>query len=452
MKHVLFWLKHVLLALICVPFPARAQVVESRTPEGLTVWVAPRPGLPKVTALLVVRGGAAADPRGLEGMTELLAYTVAEGTRSRSAQQIAEDLQEVGGELRADWTPDDISLEVTGLSDGLGRMLQVLADVAMKPSFPAAEVSLVNRNLVTQLAERESTPEFVGEKVFARALFGEHPYSITHAARSVLQALGPDILKREHARRFRPDRALLVIVGDVAAAAAARTASAAFAGWRGVSDAAPPVPSPAPRGGRRILLVDRPDSTQSHIVMGRLAPLETDPRYFATLVGSLILGGMGSGRIMENLRENKGWSYTPSSRITSLERAGVLQLIADVRTEVTAPTLVEAFYELDRMWSAPPVEEELQRAKRYAAGSFLVRTQVHEGLAGALAKYWLLGEPPGALSQYVPRLNAVTLDDLRRVCEALFPALQQTVVVIVGDAARLQPVLSRFGAVEMVTP
>jgi zinc protease len=451
MKRVLVQMKRVLLAVLLWPAAAQAQVTATRTPEGLTIWVAPRTGLPKVTALLVVRGGAASDPKGLEGMSELFAYTLAEGTHTRSAQKIAEDLQEVGGELRADWTPDAVTLEASGLSDGAGRMLEVLADVAMRPSFPPAEVKLVKTNMLEQLSERESTPEFIGEKAFSGALFGEHPYGITHAGRRVIQAVEPEVLRREHGRRFRPDRALLVVVGNVDPAAIAQEAAQAFAGWHGLTEAAPLTPSPAPRVGRRILLLDRPDSTQSHILVGRLAPRETDPRYFAALVGNLILGGMGSGRIMENLREDKGWSYTPSSSVMSLERTGILQLTADVRTEVTAQALLEAFYELDRMWSAPPDDEELQRAKRYGAGAFLVRTQVYDALAGSLAKYWLLGMAPEALTQYVPRLNAVTLADLKQVCEALFPSLSQTVVVVVGDAARLGPMLARFGAVERVT-
>jgi predicted Zn-dependent peptidase len=453
MKHVLFSVKRVLFLALLWPALAPAQIVESRTPEGLTVWVAPRPGLPRVTALLLVRGGATLDPKGLPGMSEVLAYALTEGTTSHSAREIAEAAQAAGGELRADWAADAITLEASGLSDSSGSLLKLLAEVAMRPSFPAAEVELVKSNMAQQLAERESTPDFIGAAVFARALFGEHPYGVTHASRKVIEAVTPSLLRDEHARRFRPDRALLVVVGDLDAAAVVHQAAEAFAGWRAPSGTAEvPLPSPAPRDGRRILLVDRPDSTQSHILVGRLAPMETDPRFFPALVGNLILGGMGSGRIMENLREDKGWAYTPSSHLLSLERAGVLQVMADVRTEVTAPALLEAFYELDRMWSAPPSDDELKRAKRFAAGAFLVRTQVHDRLAEALARYWLMQLPPKSLEQYVERLNAVTLPELNRVCEALFPSLRQTVVVVVGDAAKLQPLLERLGAVSVVKP
>jgi zinc protease len=439
-----------LLVLIALAGGARAQVTESKTPEGLTVWVVPRPGLPRVTAELTVRGGAAMDPKELPGMSEVLAYTLAEGTRTRSAQKIAEDAQAAGGELRADWSPDAITIEAGGTSDGTAAMLALLADVAMHPTFPADEVELVKSNMLEQLAEHESTPEFVGEKVFARALFGEHPYAVTHAPRPVIRALTPAILAREHARRFRPDRALLVVVGHVDAAAVARQAAAAFAGWRGAGDPPALLPSPPPLAARRIFLVDRPRSTQSHIVVGRLAPMETDPRYFAALVGHVILGGMSSARMTENLREDKGYAYSPATHMRTMERAGILELVADVRTEVTAAALVEAFYELDRMWSAPPDDEELSRAKRYTAGAFLLRTQLQDSFATALARYWLARLPPARLMEFVGRLEAVTLDELRGACESLFPSLHQAVVVVVGDAARLQPLLQRFGAVTLV--
>jgi predicted Zn-dependent peptidase len=439
-----------LIFLLLLATGARAEVVESKTPDGLTVWVVPRPGLPRVTALLTVRGGSTSDPKELAGMSEVLAYTVAEGTRTRSAQKIAEDAQAAGGELRADWSPDAVAMEASGVSDHAGEMLALLADIAMHPTFPAAEVELLKTNLLEQLAERESTPEFVGESVFARALFGEHPYAVTHAARAVIRALTPAILAREHARRFRPDRALLVVVGNVDAAGVARQAAQAFAGWSGAGDPSPSLPPLAAEKARRILLVDRPGSTQSHIVVGRLAPMERDPRYFAALVGHVILGGMSSARIIENLREDKGYSYSPSTQLRTLEHAGVLTLVADVRTEVTAPALVEAFYELDRMWSAPPDDEELARAKKLTAGEFLLRTQEQDHQAAALAHLWLARLPATRLGEYLHLLDAVTLPEVRGACEGLFPALSQAVVVVVGDAARLQPILSRFGAVTLV--
>jgi predicted Zn-dependent peptidase len=245
----------------------------------------------------------------------------------------------------------------------------------------------------------------------------------------------------------------MLVVGDVDPAQIDKQVRAVFGGWK-AQGSPPPLPqAPQPSAGeRRILLVDRPGSTQSHIVVGRLAPIETDPRYFAALVGSTILGGMSSARIMTNLREEKGWSYTPSSEMMSFERAAVLQLSADVRSDMTAPSLSETFLELDRMKSAPPTVEELERAKRYQIGLHLVRNQMQETLSFALAKSWVLGLPPRSLSQFVDHLRAVTLDEVMRVGEALFPSLTPLVVVVVGDAQRVMPSLRRLGKVTLVSP
>ena len=429
------------------------EVSESKTPEGLTVWVARRAGLPKASVLLVVRGGAGVDPKGLEGMSEVLAYTLAEGTRTRSARQIAEELQAVGAELSADWSPDALYLEAAGLSDGVGRMIETLADLARNASFPDAEVALVKANTIAQLAARESTPEFIGERAFARALFGSHPYHLTHATRAVIAAVTPEILRREAERRFRPERALLLVVGDVDPSQVRQKVAAAFHGWQAAGPAPPlmPPPPPAKASPRRIVIVDRPGSVQSHIIVGRAVPPQSDGRFFTALVGSTILGGMSSGRLTANLREDKGYSYTPSSQLTTFERAGVFELTADVRTEVTAPALVETFYELDRMWTAPVKTEELQRAQRYQTGGYLVRNQVQPALATTLAKNWVLDLGPKSLPELVARVGAVTPDELARVSEELFPSQSQTVVVV-GDAARIKDSLARLGEVSVVAP
>jgi zinc protease len=431
------------------PSLAPMNVIQSTTPEGLTLWVAPRAGVPKACVLVAVRGGGSDDPSALEGVSELLADTLAEGTKTRSAPRIAEELQAVGAQLAADWNSDGIFLSADGLSRGTGKMIEILADIARNAAFPDDEVALVRSNLEASLAERESTPEFVGDKAFAEALFGAHPYRVTHATRAVLAAATPAVLRRELARRFRPERTLVLVVGDVDAQAVARDVSAAFAGWRAAGPLPTPPPAPSAELARRIFLVDRPGSTQSHIVIGRLAPVEHDPRYVAATVGATLFGGMGSARLMENLREDKGYSYSPFSALTALARAGVLELVADVRTEVTGESLAETFRELDRMAKAPPSKDELSRAKRYWVGTYMMSNQVQQALATTLAHDWILGLPPTALSELPARIDAVTLDEVRRLGRELFPALTQTVVVV-GDAARVAKELARFGEVKLL--
>jgi zinc protease len=432
------------------PLPA-PHVVKSRLPEGLTVWVVPRPGFPKADVLLVVRGGMAADPVGQEGMTGLLATGLRDGTAKRSAKAIAEELQAVGGELTTAGSEDAIQLGASGLASGVGRLVEIVADIARHAAFPEKEVALDKDNALETLAADEAQPEFVGRRAFARAVFGEHPYHTVAATKEVIAGVTPEALRREFTRRFRPERALVLVVGDVEPAQVTAAVARAFAGWKGVGEMPPTAKVAAAPSERRILLVDRPDSVQAHILVGRLAPTMNEPGYYPALVATTLFGGMFSARLVRNLREDKGYTYTPDSRMRSFEKAGFLGVDADVRNEVTAPSLVETFYEMDRMWATAPTAEELARTKRFLAGLYLLRNQLQDALAGTLAKYWVMGLAPEALAEYVPRINAVDAEQIRGVAQKIFPSLQQTVVVV-GDAARIKDALGRFGAVTVVKP
>ncbi|HEX7578884.1 MAG TPA: insulinase family protein, partial [Thermoanaerobaculia bacterium] len=177
------------------PLPA-PRILKSKTPEGLTVWLVPREGFPKVSAVLAVRGGTAADPKGLEGTGQLLADLLKEGTARRSSQQIAEELQAIGGSIAASTSDDAITVSIDGLASGTARVLEILADVARNASFPAAEVELAKANTLQQLQVKESTPEFLSEKALAAAVFGDHPYRIVAPTPEAVKKVDRDLLKR----------------------------------------------------------------------------------------------------------------------------------------------------------------------------------------------------------------------------------------------------------------
>ncbi len=409
-----------------------------------------RGGFPKVTAMLVVRGGIAADPAGWEGGSQLLADTLKEGTAKRSSRQIAEELQSVGGELSTQFSDDAIIVWVNGLASGTGKLLDVLADVARNASFPAKEVELAKANALQNLAARESTPEFLAQKAFAGAVYGTHPYHVVSPTREIIGKTTPEMLKREFARRFRPDHALLVLVGDLDEHAA-NLAAAAFRGWKGVGEPVPETPpSPKPRG-RELYLVDRPGSVQSTLMVGRPAPRATDPDYYPTLVANTIFGGAFGSRLVLNIREDKGYTYSPRVSVQTFREGGLLQARADVRNEVTAPTLLEIFYELDRMAATAPTAEELAKAKRYQSGLYLLRNQIQGAVAGTLATNWVNGLPPEELGLFVPKVNAVTAKQVEDAGRATFPSNTQTVVVV-GDAKKVKDDVALFGPVREIAP
>jgi zinc protease len=425
------------------------KIDQSKLPEGMLVWLISRAGYPKVTAVLTVRGGTAADPKEMEGIAETLAATMKEGTATRSSKQIVEELQKVGGSLSTAATDDAMQVTVDGLGSGTATLLTVLADVARNASFPKGEVDLAKANTLQDLEVRASDPSFVASKAFAKAIYGDHPYHIVAPSPEAIASLTPEVLKREYRRRFRPERALLVVVGDFDAAAAKATIAKAFGGWKAEGAAAgttPPPPGPKPR---EFVMVNRPGSVQSAIRMGRPTLKATDPDYYPLVVANTIFGGSFGARLTKNIREDKGYTYSPFSQASTYEVGGLLEVSADVRNDVTGATLLETFYELDRMAATNPTAEELETAKRYQAGLYLLRNQIQGSVARTLSSNWVKGLPPEALAEFVPKVRAVTPEQIRHAGRTYFPARMQT-VVIVGDVEKVKAEVEQFGPVKVL--
>ena len=433
-----------------LPVPAIAQ---SKLPNGLSVWLVKRSGFPRAAVVLAIRGaGTAADPKDAEGLTGLLASTVKEGTTTRTSRAIAEELQTVGAEIDANGSADALSLTSGGLGSGMPKIVEVMADVARNASFPAAEVELAKTNALQELLAQEATPEFLSRKALARAVYGDHPYHTVAPAKETLQAATAAQLKAEYARRFHPERALLVVVGDFDTASVQAAITRHFGAWRGTGETPPETPpSPAAATTRRLFIAPRPGSVQSQILMGRIAATVTDPDYYPLLVANTICSGSFGSRLVENIREDKGYTYSPGGGIQARARGGLLTVRADVRTEVTAAALTEMFYEQDRMAATMPTDEEVARAKRYQGGLYLLRNQIQAAVAQTLASNWVNGLPPEALGEFVSKVNAVTADQVREAGRAFFPSARQTVVVV-GDEGKVKAELAQFGEATIVQP
>ena len=434
------------------PLPV-PEIAQSKLPNGLSVWLVRRSGFPRAAVVLAVRGaGTAADPKSAEGITELLAAAAREGTATRSSRALAEELQAVGAEIGANGTADALYLTASGLGSGAPKMLEVMADVARNASYPQAEVELAKENALQGLAARESTPEFQAQKALARAVYGDHPYHVVAPSRETLQSATAAQLRQEHARRFHPERSLLVVVGEFDTVAVQAAITRHFGAWKGVGQAEPDTPAlPAAAAARRLLIAPRAGSVQSQIVIGRPAATVTDPGYYPLLVANTICAGSFGSRLVENIREDKGYSYSPGGGIAARARGGLLTARAEVRTEVTAAALNEMFYEQDRMGATLPSDEELQRAKRYQGGLYLLRNQIQGTVAQTLATNWVNGLPPQALGEFVTKVNAVTADQVREAGRTYFPSARQTVVVV-GEEAKLKDELAQFGEATVLAP
>jgi len=413
--------------------------------NGLTVWLVSTPGLPKIAIAVAVRGGLAADPKDLPGISELLSKTIDQGTKSRTAREIAEQLQAAGGDLSVDEGKDSITVSTSVLSSKAEPALMVLVDVLQNATFPDAEVSLAKRNLSDSLREKESTPSFLAGRAMAKVLFGGSTYAVTSATQQSIEATTPGDLRKVYGERFRPDQAVLVAVGDFRTEEMLGLLKGKFGGWKAGTGPVAAVPArfdTLPK--HAVYLVQRPGSVQTTLRLGTMGPLRSDPDFAATQLANAIYGSMFSSRLVSNIREDKGYTYSPGASQSTYRGSGVLMTRADVRNEVTGASFNEITYELNRMATTSPTEEELTKAKRFLIGIEAIRLQARASVAAELSRLWILGLPPEEIGEYGKKVGATTSADVDGAGRKYFPATR-TAVVAVGEEKVIREALAPLG-------
>ena len=426
--------------------PFKAPQVAARTlSNGLTLWLVPRPGFPKVAFALALRGGMASDPKDHPGLSQLIVAAVDQGTKTRDAKQIAEELQAAGGDLSGNAGSDSMMLSTSVLSSKAEAGLAVVADVLQNATYPQGEVDLAKRNAVEGLRSDEADPGFLARRALAKAVFGDHPYSVISGTRESIQKSTGEDLRHEYARRFRPDQSVLVAVGDFDPEKLVAAVESVLGKWSAPQE--PPVagleqPSrPAPH---EVFYVERAGSVQTNLLFGTLGPTRRDPDYAATRVANAIYGGMFGSRLTLNIREDKGYTYSPYSGLASRRQAAILQTWAAVRNEVTGASLNEISYELNRMATTEPGQEELVQAQRYLTGTRALELQSQAAVARELAQLWVFGLPPEELGAESVNIQKVTAKDVTQVGAKYFPAARQTIVTV-GEKKVIEEQLAPFG-------
>jgi zinc protease len=420
------------------------RVTEQKLPNGLTLWLAPESGFPKVALTIAVRGGMAADPPGRPGLAEFLQETVGQGTKTRTARQIAEQLQDAGGDLQVTAGPDLIRLSTTVLADRADAALPVLADIVQNATFPTSEVEIARRNLADSLRAREAEPDFLANRALAKAVFGEHPYSIIAPTQTSIAAATAGELRAQYSARFQPGRALLVVVGDFDPEAMASLCTKLFGSWRPGTAATAETSVPRRQAPHAIFTIGRPGSVQTTLVLAAFAPARSDPQYAAAEVADAILGGGFTSRLIQNIREDKGYTYSPGSSLELRRRAVLEQVSADVRNAVTGASFNEMVYELNRMATTDPTAEEVSQAQRFLIGNKAISLQSRESVARQLAGLWANGLPPEELGAESERIGNATPAAVAAVGRRYFPAAQAAVVAV-GEPKVLQEQLAPFG-------
>lgn len=422
---------------------------ELALPNGMTLLLVENHEQPVLSLGLSFRAGSVYDPDGKEGLAAIVAELLTKGTPNRSAEQIAAAIEGVGGSIGANATPDFLTIAADVLSDHADLAFELLGDVARRPTLPADELELARTRYLSALDVELSQPENVASRIFAKELYGRNPYGRSTSPASYRAITRPDVVFFV-GRRLRPAGALLVVSGDITLARARALAVRAFGTWRGAPIATTPPPPPVPvKRGTDIVLVHRPGSVQSNIVLGNTTFLPTDSGYYAARLATQVLGGGADARLFLILREQKSWTYGSYAGLQRNRGMGHWQATFEGRTAVTDSALAELLRQVDRIRTEAIPDSELAAAKGFLIGSFPLTIETPRQIAQVVTTARLLGLPPDYLRRYRDRLAAVTPLAARAAARRTYRPDALTIVVV-GDAAAVYDGLKALAPVRLV--
>jgi zinc protease len=417
--------------------------VERTLPNGLRVIATRQAAIPKVSITLTVLSGYSSDPPDLTGLASLTADLIQEGTTTKSSRQIRRDVFGMGGSLTAAASQDFTSISARGLSEFAARLIDLVADVARNATIPEDEVAILKQQHMQQASQQKASPQFLANRTFRRELFGNHPYARTSETESSLQGMDRAKLVAFHRDHYRPNNAFLLIVGAIEPESAIAAAEKAFGSWARGDVPAPAFTPPPPLGGRKVVFVQRPNSIQSSIALGNIVVKRSDPRWYELTLANTIYGGAFNSRIVRNIREEKGYTYSPQSALTGFADAGFYRFAADVRNDVTGATLTEVFKEIDKMRAGGSDGAELQGAKEYLRGIFPIQTATQNGLSATLNNVYVFGLPKDYPETFRAKIAAVTPAQVKTAASTLLGS-EHSVIAIVGDYAKVKDQLAAY--------
>ena len=407
--------------------------------------------VPTFNMQMVVLSGGLSDPADFRGLASFTASLLREGTKTRASKDIAEQVDSLGATLTAGsgFSSMTSTVSTAGLVENLDQTLELFADVVRNPTFPQAEVDRYKNRTLAQLQLQRSIPQFLAQEQFNRAIYGtSHPASIVTPPAESLKKLTSKDLAEFHAKYYRPNNAILAIVGDVTMKEILPKLEKAFGDWAKGDVPATTIPPAPAQGEARIYLIDRPGSVQTVLQLGTLGIERTSPDYFAVLLADRVLGGGPSGRLFMNLREDKGYTYGAYSGFGGSKFRGTWISSSEVRTDVTEGAMKEFMYELNRLRNEKVGAEELENAKRAIVGSFALSLEQPQSLLQNIITQKLYNLPADYWDTYPQKVAAITADDVQRVAQKYID-LDHLQVVAVGDAAKAREVLSKYGKVEV---
>jgi zinc protease len=418
--------------------------VSFQLPNGLTVLVNERRGLPIVSASLVVKTGSGANPADKPGLANFTAAMLDEGTATRNALQIADEVAQLGASLNTSSTMDASQVSAGSLRRNFDALLALMSDVVRNPSFPAEEVERQRKSRLANLIQQRENPGQVASTAMAAALFGaSHPYGFPEIGTEASNTrLSRDDMQAFWSQNFVPNNAALIVSGQVTAADLRPIVEKAFGEWKQGTPAQPALGTPATTTAK-LVLVDKPGAPQTQLRVAGIGVPRATPDYEAIRVMNEALGGLFSSRINLNLREQHGYTYGASSQFVFRRTAGPFLISSGVRTDVTAPSVTEIFKEVRRMRETPLTADELALAKDSLVRSLPAQFETSSSVTASTANIYIYDLGLDYYTKLPGRMSAVTADDVKAAAEK-YVVPEKLLIVAVGDRAKIAPELQKL--------
>jgi len=429
-----------------VTWPKRTR---ARLSNGLEIILAEAHSIPKFHGELYFRSGNAAAVHRAPGLAEMASAVIRTGTAKRASRQIEEDLRRLGADLSTNAGQDTSAISFAGLSEFAEPLLALVNELAREAVFPEGEFERERRQKREEVKLERTSPGFLAGERLRKVLFGAHPYAQVSASEEQVKAYQRSDLIAIYREFYTPENALLLLVGDFDSAVMLKSAEKVFGGWSGKKPDAEAVAAPAHPHGRKVYLVHVPGSVQTQILVGCHAITRKHPDWLKLGLTNSLYGGAFNSRLVMNIREDKGYTYSPRSSVNALRQHGYFSVSAAVRNDVVAASLTEIFYELDKLRSLAVPDGELSDAQNYVTGVFSMGLATQDGLLSQLSTVVLNELPDDYLETYRERVRALTPADLLETARKYFDSANMQIAVV-GDRAQIETQATLFGDLEIV--
>ena len=416
---------------------------EFTLPNGLQATLVPYGEIPKVTISLVVQAGNVHEQDNQNGLADIVGQLMREGSTTQNAKQIAEKVARMGGSLDVSVGANQTTISGSVLSEFGPELVKLMADLVQRPAFPQSEIERVKNDFKRNMNLARSQPGTQAQTKFRMALYKGHPLGRDLPTDAQIDAFNVEQVRDFYQKQFGAQRAAIYAAGKFEAGAMRQAITTAFDGWQ--QGPAPQIPVAKPNTKADLIVTDRPGAPQSTLVIGLPVIDPSHPDYLRLRVTNSLLGGSFGSRITRNIRENKGYTYSPRSAIAPQYRAADWAEIADVTTEHTGNSLKEIVSEIEKLQKEAPSAEELKGIQNYEAGIFVLQNSTPAGIIGQLNFLDLHGLPDTYLTNQVQNIHAITPEQVKETTKKYVRPEDMTMVVV-GDKKVIAPQLKKFQA------